>query len=619
MKVLLVSMPFGALSAPSTALSGLKAQLAERGVECRVRYLGAAFADMLGDEAYQLVAEHLPPGILGGDWVFASCLFGESGRDGNEYLRTVASRLGNVERRSLQRARSVAAQFIDEQLDEIDWGDHELVGFTSSCEQNTASLALAMRVKERCPECTVMFGGANWEESMGAAQLERFPFVDIAFLGEADLTLPLVVDRLSGLDERSLLPLDGIPGIAYRDRSGFHRAAAGASVDDLDSLALPDHADYFADLGTERREAQDVHLWLQGSRGCWWAERHPCRFCGLNGGRREYRAKSPGRLCEEMRSVARRWPGCHVDLSDTVISAAFLDEVVPALAAQPLGVPIWLEVRPGLRRRHVRAIARAGGEVLIGIESLSEDVLRLMDKGSHVLECLRLLKWCRAEGLRCCWNILYDIPGESDEDIMAMVRLIPALRSLTPPTVCMPMQLERFSPFFDHAEAFGIEDVRPVEAYSFIYPWPEEDLRRVAYTFAFRRDRSLVRRAHIRRLQDEVRLWQEEQGRVGLALRTHESGGLVVETRRGADDRLIELDDLDLALYAACDDIGALDGLVRVAALHLGRDSRSTREMEALVASRLGRLVDERIMVEVGGRYLSLAPAASRTPGDQTL
>jgi ribosomal peptide maturation radical SAM protein 1 len=600
-------MPFAALGTPSTALSGLKAQLADQGVECAVRYLNLAFADLLGDEAYGLVAERLPPGVLGGDWVFASCLFGEAARDGNDYLRTVARRLRGAERRALESARSLAADFLAEQLHGVSWGDHDLVGFTSSCEQNTASLAMAQCVKHRDPGCLVMFGGANWEGEMGAAQLVKFPFVDIAFLGEADLTLPLVVDRLSSLDGRSSLPLDEIPGLAYRDSRGVHQTAAVGVVEDLDSLATPDFSAYFSALGTKRRESQEVHLWLQGSRGCWWAERHPCRFCGLNGSRRIYRTKSPQRLLDEIRGVAHRWPACHVDLSDTVVSAAFLDDVVPALAAEPVGVPLWLEVRPELRRRHVREIARAGGEVLIGIESLSEDVLRLMHKGSHVLESLRLLKWCRDEGLRCCWNILYDIPGETNENLMEIVRLIPALHSLTPPTVCMPMQLERFSTFFDSAAAFGIEDVHPAEAYSCIYPWTEEDLGRVAYAFDFRRDRSLVRRAHIRRLQDEVKQWQEEEGRVGLALRSDGCGASVVETRPGADDRLIELDDLDAALYAACDDIGAFSELVRVTAHHQGDEAGMSGEREGLLASRLGRLVDERIMVEVGGRFLSLA------------
>ena len=264
----------------------------------------------------------------------------------------------------------------------------------------------------------------------------------------------------------------------------------------------------------------------------------------------------------------------------------------------------------------MREIARAGGEVLIGIESLSEHVLHLMRKGSHVLECLRLLKWCRDEGLRCCWNILYDIPGESDEDIMEMVRLIPALRGLTPPTVCMAMQLDRFSPFFDHAEDFGIEDVRPVEAYACVYPWPEQELRRVAYSFAFRRDSSLVRKAHVRRLQEEVKLWQAAEGRVRLVLRVAESGATVVETQLGADDRRVELDDLELILYVACEDIGAFADLVRRARDYLEDRPAPREDVEELVRARLERLVGERIMVEVGGRYLSLASpdAGTRSP-----
>ena len=138
------------------------------------------------------------PVVLGGDWVFASCLFGEAAAGENEYLRTVASRLGSAERHALQAARGAAGPYILGQLHEVGWSEYDVVGFTSSCEQNTASLAMARLVKKRHPGCTVVFGGANWEEVMGLAQMERFPFVDIAFLGEADLALPLVVDRLSG-------------------------------------------------------------------------------------------------------------------------------------------------------------------------------------------------------------------------------------------------------------------------------------------------------------------------------------------------------------------------------------------------------------------------------------
>ena len=40
-------------------------------------------------------------------------------------------------------------------------------------------------------------------------------------------------------------------------------------------------------------------LYLEGSRGCWWGQKHPCSFCGLNGRKNVYRYKSAGRLYEE--------------------------------------------------------------------------------------------------------------------------------------------------------------------------------------------------------------------------------------------------------------------------------------------------------------------------------
>ena len=52
-KVLLLSMPMGALERPSLGLSLLKARLDELGVECDVRYLTFAFAEFIGQGNYQ--------------------------------------------------------------------------------------------------------------------------------------------------------------------------------------------------------------------------------------------------------------------------------------------------------------------------------------------------------------------------------------------------------------------------------------------------------------------------------------------------------------------------------------------------------------------------------------
>jgi len=604
-RVLLVDMPFASLETPSPAISVLKARLEECGTVCDAAYANLAFADFVSAPAYRRIAHAFRPDALAGEWVFAACLFGATDWTVGAYLRDVVGGMPAADRDLLRAARAAAPEFVTMLLRTVSWDDYELVGFASSCSQNLAALALAREVKARHPRTTIVFGGANWQGEMGLALLRRFPFVDIAFLGEADDSLPAVIERLDAARGAAAPRLDDVAGIAFRDGAGIHVTAEAAPIGDLDRLPPPDFSDYFTALArhTSVCDLSEVHLWVQTSRGCWWAERAPCRFCGLNGRTRAYRTKSPGSILRELRGVAGRWPGFPIDLTDTVVSPGFLAEVLPALAAEPLRVPLWFEVRPDLSRAQVHTIAAAGGDIQIGVESLSDRALRLMGKGSRVLECLRLLKWCKAEGVDPGWNIIHDIPGETDADYAELIRLLPALRCLRPPRWCGPMSLDRFSTFMTHAGAYGIEEVRSPEAYGHVYPFAEDELCEIAYTFRYRRDRGLLRSAHIRRLYEDVQTWKEEAARTDLRLCSADQTTTVVETRPGAADREFVLDDLDALLYAACDDIGVKPDLVGLAAARFAAEE----DVEALVDARLQRFLDDRLMVAVGERYLSLA------------
>ena len=72
-----------------------------------------------------------------------------------------------------------------------------MVGFTSTFEQNIASLALAQRLAAAHPSVLIVFGGANWEGEMGVALHRRFGFVDVVVSGEADLSFPALVRELA--------------------------------------------------------------------------------------------------------------------------------------------------------------------------------------------------------------------------------------------------------------------------------------------------------------------------------------------------------------------------------------------------------------------------------------
>src|SRR6266404_1198847 len=145
-KVLLVSMPYGALERPALGLSLLKPALADAGIPCDVRYLNFSFADLLGLERYRWVSSELPYTAFAGDWTFTSLLYGERPRADAAYvaevLRGVWS-LPDADIDRLLRLRPLARVFLDHCLATIPWDEVAIVGFTSTFEQNVASLALA--------------------------------------------------------------------------------------------------------------------------------------------------------------------------------------------------------------------------------------------------------------------------------------------------------------------------------------------------------------------------------------------------------------------------------------------------------------------------------------------
>lgn len=77
-EVLLISMPFGNLYAPSIALALLQAGLTRLGVAARNCHLTFRFAELIGESLYLKIIEETLPSDLVGEWVFSHALFDRS-------------------------------------------------------------------------------------------------------------------------------------------------------------------------------------------------------------------------------------------------------------------------------------------------------------------------------------------------------------------------------------------------------------------------------------------------------------------------------------------------------------------------------------------------------------
>ncbi|MCP9493230.1 MAG: RiPP maturation radical SAM C-methyltransferase [Pyrinomonadaceae bacterium MAG19_C2-C3] len=608
-KTLLISMPFGALERPALGLSLLKARLHESNLAADVRYLNFAFAEYVGLENYHWINYELPYTAFAGDWLFTQSLYGAQPDNDKAYIDRVLRdtwrrKTEDIER--LESLRTFVPHFLDYCLTSIAWDDYAIVGFTSTFEQNIASLALARRIKTLYPHLAIVFGGANWEAGMGEELHRQFPFVDFVCSGEAEETLPHLVATILNQDTTNE-SFSTLPGIVYRHRDGASiYTGHAAMVRDMDALPIPDYTDYFRDLHSSTLAASIMPILLfETSRGCWWGAKSHCTFCGLNGGTMAFRSKSPRRALDELEFLADRWRIEMIEAVDNILDMKYFDQMLPALARANRSFQIFYEVKANLSREHVAMLSRAGvTRIQPGIESMSDHVLKLMRKGTTALRNIQLLKWCKEYGVTAEWNILYGFPGETEEDYRRMLELFPAIRFLNPPSACGPVRMDRFSPYFNTPSDFGLTNVRPLETYRYLYPFAGDGLHRLAYYFDYDYEPQSDPRGAATDTIAYAADWlaNPEPGTLSLIARTDGTSQLI-DTRRTAFVHELTLTGLEHEAYNYCDEFHPAASVVR----HLRRTFPRAVFDDNNVKEFLDSMTANLLMVSDGENYLSLA------------
>jgi ribosomal peptide maturation radical SAM protein 1 len=246
---------------------------------------------------------------------------------------------------------------------------------------------------------------------------------------------------------------------------------------------------YFEQFGRilpESEVGRDGLHWLplEGSRGCWWGQKHHCTFCGINGNGMGYRMKSGPRMLEEIARQAAATGCTNLLMVDNIMPHQYFQDLLPGLAERDLGLRIFYEQKANLTAARMEAISDAGINIIQpGIESLSDHLLVLMRKGVKSWQNVNALRHARMCDVYVNWNLLHSFPGDDRDDYAAMQALVPKLHHLCPPSGLNKLSIDRFSPYFDRREQYGIVDVRPMAAYRDIFP-ASAPIAKLAYHFA---------------------------------------------------------------------------------------------------------------------------------------
>ncbi|MCP5103580.1 MAG: RiPP maturation radical SAM protein 1, partial [bacterium] len=367
---------------------------------------------------------------------------------------------------------------------------YKIIGCSQREGQTNCSIALLAGVKRIQPDVITIIGGPNCGGEMARGIASLSESVDYIFSGESEVPFSNFLDSCAA----GTLPAG--------------RIIRGEPLADLDTIPVPDYTCFFEQTECFRggEALNTVAASYESSRGCWWGAKRECNFCNERGA---YRQKSAGKVLADLKHICERHRPRGIFMCDVVMPSDFHKEIFPRLLAEKDFPEIYYQAKANLTLQDMVELKKAKiDQFTVGIEALSDGLLKLMNKGVTVRQNLEVLRNARSIGAHVDWLLLWGFPGDRVEYYRETLKILPLLSHLQPPIILMHLYLVRFSQYLEKAKDYGIGNIRPWEVYNMIYPeWAESG--NLAYWYAG----DYPCEAHenpqlIEELAEEVKKWQ---------------------------------------------------------------------------------------------------------------
>ena len=269
--------------------------------------------------------------------------------------------------------------------------------------------------------------------------MRPYPSLDIALVGEPDLTIRDLLDHLEGrIDERSpeikamfdkhdpmykpsfsedgSVNMHGIKGIAWRKNGEIILNFPRPFVADLDQMPIPMHE--LLPLQTYRMPLiKGPFTFIVTSRGC----PAGCTYC-IKHVSYQYatRLRSPKLIMEELWYLKKLGiHNIHMYADLFTVNRDQVVELCKMIIEENIGIKWTCNSRVDFVDEEMLALMGKAGCRLIswGIESGNEQILKHARKGAYPDKAERALRWAKKAGIMNWGYFIIGLPGETEETI----------------------------------------------------------------------------------------------------------------------------------------------------------------------------------------------------------
>lgn len=462
-EILIIIPPFTLLESPSLGVHSLQKIAKENGFNVNVLYSDQLFAKHIGVDKYNIIAnelmspyEQIPERLFAH---FAYENFPYMGKNTNAnginyFSYRSDNNFKNLSWQDLLELKHQIESWLNELVNSVLNQNPKVVGLSSSHQQTNASIAIINRIKKNNSDIITIIGGSNCDGKMSLGIESLSSNIDFIFSGESEQTF---LDFLIGLENDNLPP---------------KKIIAGTKLPDINQLPLPDYDEYYNQLNINNIfPANETWVTYESSRGCWWGQSNLCAFCGVNGNDPKYRTKKTSKVLSELAEYINNYPTRNIRMVDVLMPRNYLRTLLPEITTQLPNISIFYEQRADMTLGEMINLKKAGVEYMqIGIESFSNSQLSKLKKGTTVKDNIDTLRYAKSLGIVVGWNLLTEIPNDTFSEWETIDNILPLLFHLNPPVFFRPIEITRFSPYFNNPGEFGISNIKPFNVYYDIFP-----------------------------------------------------------------------------------------------------------------------------------------------------
>lgn len=291
----------------------------------------------------------------------------------------------------------------------------DVVGITGTTPSSMSMYQAARTVRDLLPDAFIVAGGAHLT-ALPSEAMASAPF-DAGVLGEGEATF---VELIRHIEEHGRRNLGDIQGIVFKEGGKIAFTDRRPFIKDLDTLPfparhlLPPLSAYRPTPASYRRLPLGAMI---TSRGCPFQ----CTFCDRAVFGTTYRVRSAGNVMDEVEELIKKHGAREIRFFDDTLTMnkKRVFEICDEFERRKIDIPWTCLTRvSSVTLEMLKRMKKAGcWQVLYGLESGDDRMLKLLSKGITVAQSEQATRWAQEVGLSVRADFIVGTPGETLESM----------------------------------------------------------------------------------------------------------------------------------------------------------------------------------------------------------